>query len=553
MVTFTPDGTKVLVANEGEPDEDDPTINPEGSVSIIDISDGVENARVTTADFTAYNGQEAELREQGVRIFPEENFANDVEPEYIAVTPDGSQAFVSLQENNAIAVVDLETDQIIDIQSLGLKDFSLENNGLDVNDDEVIDISNQPIYGLYQPDAIASYEVDGATYYVTANEGDARSEDERIEELELDPHAFPNAAELQGENKLGRLEVSTIDGDIDGDGDYDQLVSYGGRSFSIRDAYGNLVFDSGNDFAQITAKQVPELFNSNGTVDSFDSRSDAKGSEPEGVVIGEIEGENYAFIGLERVGGVMVYDISNRANAEFVQYVNPIDEETGDALDLAPEGLQFISAEDSPNDSPLLTVSNEVSGTVSIYQIDVPDSEDSDNGDGDSGDGNLNNSFDPLFGTVDADELEITGSNGLVFAGSGDDLIDLSTSDGGNRLYGGSGNDTIILGEGDRIFADDGDDSIFALDGGGNSINGNLGADRFWIANGQYPESPNTINDFTGSEDVIGIAGLGIGYDDLNITQRSAGALISAEGNDLAIVSNTPDGFLANEDHFVFA
>ena len=369
MVTFTPDGSKVLVANEGEPDEDEPSINPEGSVSIIDLAAEVANATVTTADFTAFNG-EAELRDRGVRIFPGETLANDVEPEYITVSPDGSRAFVSLQENNAIAVVDLKAGEISEIQPLGLKDYSQAGNGLDPSDEDGINIRNEPVFGLYQPDAIAAYEADGETYYVTANEGDARSEDERVEELELDPNAFPNAEELQAETELGRLEVSTIDGDTDGDGDYDRLVSYGGRSFSIRDSKGNLIFDSGDDFAQITAEQVPEIFNSNGTVDSFDSRSDAKGAEPEGVVVGEVNGSTYAFVGLERVGGVAVYDISNPSESEFVQYINPIDAETGDALDLAPEGLQFISAEDSPNGTPLLTVSNEISGTVSIYQID---------------------------------------------------------------------------------------------------------------------------------------------------------------------------------------
>ena len=560
MVTFTPDGSKVLVANEGEPDEDDPTINPEGSVSIIDISGGIKNATATTADFTAYNGREEELRGQGVRIFPDIDFANDVEPEYITVSPDGTQAFVSLQENNAIAVVDLETAEISDIQGLGLKDYSLEGNGLDANDeDETIKIQNEPVFGLYQPDAIAAYEVDGETYYVTANEGDGRDEDERIEDLELDPDAFPNAEELQSEENLGRLEVSTIDGDTDGDGDFDQLVSYGGRSFSIRDAHGNLVFDSGDDFAQITAEQVPELFNSNGTLDSFDSRSDAKGAEPEGVVVEEVDGTPYAFVGLERTGGIMVYDISDPANSKFVQYINPIDEETGDALDLAPEGLQFIPADDSPNGEPLLTVSNEVSGTVSIYQIDLS----TDGGENPSstfereGCGGFrplsNRVVEPIFGTTESETIEITGSNGLVFAGGGDDIIDLSTGEGSNRVYGGSGSDTIILGENDRIFADDGDDRIFALTGGGNSINGNLGADQFWIANGEIPDSPNRINDFTSGEDVIGVAGLGIGFDDLDITQTDTGALISTDGNDLAIVTNTPDGFLSNPEHFVFA
>ncbi|MEL6787336.1 MAG: esterase-like activity of phytase family protein [Cyanobacteria bacterium J06607_15] len=253
---------------------------------------------------------------------------------------------------------------------LGIIDFD-QSNGLDSSDkDSRISIDDQPVFGLYQPDSIATYEVDGATFYVIANEGDDRSEDERIEDLNLDPEAFPNAKSLQAERELGRLKVSTIDGDTDGDGDFDRLVTYGGRSFSIRDRHGNLVFDSGDALAQITARQVPRLFNSNGTRDTFDSRSDIRGAEPEGIAVGKVDGQTYVFIGIERTGGIVVYNISEPLNAEFVQYINLIDAETGDALDRAPEGLQFISAADSPNGVPLLTVSNEVSGTVSIYQID---------------------------------------------------------------------------------------------------------------------------------------------------------------------------------------
>ena len=1112
MVTFTPDGTKVLVANEGEPNEDDPGNNPEGSISIIDISSGVESATVTTADFTAFNGQEEELRGRGVRIFPGETFANDVEPEYITVSPDGTQAFVSLQENNAIAVVDSEAGEVSDIQPLGLKDYSrglpkltnypwdlseevlgttpagqeillgglsglfyegetedgklkfiatpdrgpngeptdvdddgvkerpfplpdyqaklirftldresgeftideeipltredgktpitglpnlqagepgsaytdespvdlngdpLDNdplgadmesivvapdssfwlsdeyrpaiyhfdahgvlidrfipqgtaasveeaegtfgtetlpavyaqrranrgfegmalntdngklyafiqspidnpdvsnpeakaadessdfnsrnsqvlrilevdpatgeatgeyvyflegssgvdkigdavyagdgkiqvierdsgtdansekfifevdltaatnilstdlstateedsalesmtpddlaemdiqpvtktqvlnlpsigytagdkpeglallddgslavindndfglldeeipvdgsvpfnpdpiqtvlgiiefnksNGLDPSDKDGIDIGNQPVLGLYQTDSIAAYEVDGETYYVTANEGDARDEDERVEDLELDPTAFPNAAELQTDDEIGRLEVSTIDGDIDGDGDYDRLVSYGGRSFSIRDSKGNIVFDSGDDFAQITAEQVPEIFNSNGTVDSFDSRSDAKGAEPEGVVVGEIEGKTYAFVGLERTGGVMVYDISVPSSSEFVQYINPLDEETGDALDLAPEGLQFIPAADSPNGEPLLAVSNEVSGTVSIYQIDLADEPDiltgedlpleesqevdpvedtpaqgvfsagldsntlivsgqfsdltsplflvggedplgnpessihihlgetgengdiirnlevtdngdnsgsfagvfeltdeealaaaadglyinlhtennptgelrgqidlevvegDDEGDGGGGDGDTDAGFEPLFGTLEADEIEVTLGNQLVFAGEDDDLIDATASGGSNRIYAGAGDDTLILGSEDRIFGDVGDDRFFATSGGDNLITGGVGADQFWIANAAIPESPNTVTDFTSGEDVIGIAGLGIGFDDLAFTQQDDNTLISVDDSELVILTGVNSNSLS--------
>jgi len=162
-----------------------------------------------------------------------------------------------------------------------------------------------------------------------------------------------------------------------------------------------------------------------------------------------------------------------------------------------------------------------------------------------------------VFGTTGDDILEagldFDTSNNLIFTGEGNDLLDLSPGEGNNRAYGGSGSDVFILGTEDRVFADDDDDRLFVLSGGGNSINGNLGADQFWIANGEYPDAPNTINDFTSGEDVIGVAGLSIGYSDLSITQTDAGALISADGNDLAIVANTPADFLANESHFAFA
>ncbi|MEL7076462.1 MAG: choice-of-anchor I family protein [Cyanobacteria bacterium J06582_2] len=369
QLTFTPDGTKVLVANEGEADEDDPSINPPGSVSIIDLTHGVDSASVTTADFTAFDGQEEELRSQGVRIFPDVSVSEDVEPEFITVSGDSSTAFVALQENNTIAVVDIDQARVTELLPLGAIDFS-ESVALDPSDEDGgINIANQPVFGLFQPDSIDSYHVAGETFIVTANEGDSRDEVVDVIDIELDPDAFPNAEELQAPEVLGNLEVSSIDGDLDGDGDFDQLFAYGSRSFSIRDRHGNIVFDSGDDFERITAELVPEIFNSNGTVDSFDTRSNDSGPEPEGIVVGEVGEKTFAFIGLERTGGIMVYDVTVPAESQFVQYINPIDSETGDAVNLAPEGLAFIAAEDSPNGEPLLAVANEISGTTSIFAI----------------------------------------------------------------------------------------------------------------------------------------------------------------------------------------
>ena len=397
MLTFTPDGSKVLVANEGEP-SDDYTVDPEGTVSIIDISGGVASATVSTADFTAFNSQADALRTEGVRIFgPGASVAQDLEPEYIALSADGNTAWVSLQENNAIAVVDIDTATVTDIRALGFKDHSVEGNELDAsNRDEDINIRNWPVLGMYQPDAIASYSSGGQDYYVTANEGDARdydgfSEEFRVEDLQLDATAFPDTG-LQDEESLGRLRVtstlgvsngcdpSNVTTDVEADCVYDTLYSYGARSFSIWNAAGELVFDSGSQFERIVAEVEPDFFNSSNDENAFDDRSDDKGPEPEGVAIGTINDKTYAFVGLERVGGIMVFDITEPSAAEFVQYINNRDftvsnEQIDDGTvgDLGPEGLAFISAEDSPNEESLLAVGNEVSGTTTLYQITLTD------------------------------------------------------------------------------------------------------------------------------------------------------------------------------------
>jgi 2',3'-cyclic-nucleotide 2'-phosphodiesterase (5'-nucleotidase family) len=235
---------------------------------------------------------------------------------------------------------------------------------------------------MYQPDAIASYEANGETYYITANEGDARirpdgdieddagnvlveegadfNEEARVKDITLDPSAFPNAATLQEDENLGRLNITTTLGDIDNDGDFDQLYAYGGRSFSIFNSSGELVYDSGDLIGKLTSQIVPEIFNSQGDADSFDSRSDDKGAEPEGVTVGQVGDKTYAYVGLERTGGVMVFDVTNPTAASFVQYIN-------NEGDRSPEGLTFIDAQDSANGNSLLAVTNEVSETLTIY------------------------------------------------------------------------------------------------------------------------------------------------------------------------------------------
>jgi 2',3'-cyclic-nucleotide 2'-phosphodiesterase (5'-nucleotidase family)/DNA-binding beta-propeller fold protein YncE len=385
MVTFTPDGTKVLVANEGEPNADY-TVDPKGSISIIDLSNGVDNATVATAGFTQFNDRADELKAAGVKLFGlNATVAQDVEPEYIAVSPDGTTAWATLQESNAFALIDIASATVTDILPLGFKDYSTGPKLDASNEDGGINLQNWPIFGVYQPDAIASYAVNGMTYYVTANEGDARirpdgdiedeagnviveegvffNEEARIKDVVLDPTAFPNAAFLQQDENIGRLNITTALGDTDGDGDFDELYSFGGRSFSIWDQTGNLVFDSGDDMANITAQLTPELFNANdGDPAEFDQRSDDKGAEPEALTVAKVGDTTYAFVGLERAGGgVLIYDISNPSAPTFVQYIR-------DDRDVAPEGLSFIAAADSPNGNPLLVVANEASSTITVFE-----------------------------------------------------------------------------------------------------------------------------------------------------------------------------------------
>lgn len=386
MLTFTPDGTKVLVANEGEPNEDY-TNDPEGSVTIVDIADGVANATAQNVGFADFNDDKEALMADGVRVFgPDATVAQDMEPEYIAVSDDSSKAWVCLQENNAMAVLDIGSASVNAIVPLGFKDHSQAGNGFDAsNKDDGIHIRTWPVKGMYQPDGIASFSHGGKTYLVTANEGDARdydgfSEEVRVEDLTLDPSAYPDAETLQAEAELGRLKTTMAMGDTDGDGDIDQIYAYGARSFSVWEAEGNslsLVFDSGDAFEQKLKEMNPEYFNSDNDENEADGRSDDKGPEPEGVTVAMIDGRPYAFIGLERMGGIMVYDLSNPAGPEFVEYKNnrdfSQDVDTAGAKDIGPEGLMVIPASDSPNGQPLLAVANEVSGTTTFYLIHPPE------------------------------------------------------------------------------------------------------------------------------------------------------------------------------------
>jgi len=355
MVTFTPDGNYILTANEGEPN-DTYTLDPVGSISVINVKD---NYSVKTTDFSSFESQKAALVANGLRIYGlNASFAKDIEPEYITVASDSKKAYVTLQENNAVAEIDVVAGTITKIMPLGTRDISLAENAFDVSDkDGKKELKTWPIKAFYLPDAISYFTAGNTAYLALANEGDTRAysafnEESRVKDLTLDPTKFPTASLLKQDANLGRLTVTKFFGDTDGDGDFDELYATGGRSVSIINvATGQLVANIGKDLEQ----RVIDA----GKYD--DDRSDNKGVEVEAVTVAQVNGQTLAFIGMERVDQIAIYDVSNPASPKFVQLFS-----TGDA----PEGVLFVKPKDSPNGRSLLIVSSEDDGQVKFYQPD---------------------------------------------------------------------------------------------------------------------------------------------------------------------------------------
>ena len=427
-VGFSPDGKYAVVANEGEPN-DDYSVDPAGTITVIDVSGGFDTSTAATADFTDFNAGGSKDLTGPVRISAKaESVAQDLEPEFIAFSADSTTAFATLQENNAVAIIDLASAEVTTVLGIGFKDYGLPGNEIDAsNKDDGVNLNSWSIFGTYMPDGFDAYDVNGVTYLVTANEGDGREyvsdatdaadctaqggflfDDgdcfhylDEIRVKDLDASQFTEdlvaklGADFQDQDKLGRLKVITDLGLEDSSACttlattgqpiafpeetpvagcvYENLYSFGSRSFTIWDtSTGRAVFDSGSDMERITAQQLGGSFNASNDSNDGDDRSDDKGPEPEAVEIATINDNTFAFIALERVGGVMVYNITNPQNAQFVQYINPRDFTVGDdaveanmAGPLGPEDLKFITQDDDM----YLLVSNEVSGTLSVYSV----------------------------------------------------------------------------------------------------------------------------------------------------------------------------------------
>lgn len=407
-IAFSPDGGKLVVANEGAPNGDY-SIDPEGSLSVIDIlanDEPEETAEMVT--LASLNGTEADLAAQGMH-FPNPNgmtingnvitttVAQDLEPEFVSAT--NKKAYITLQENNGLAILDLE-DLSVEVMGLGSKSWSGLNFDGQANAAVSFD-KYEGLNGVYMPDAVANYEWKGATFLVTANEGQAReyyfdvadeaactaangqaydavkgclAYSDKVSLGELTAEAGSALETLQMDGRLNDLSVTSVLGDADGNDEYESAYSYGARSFTIWDQNGLVVFDSGEELERITASVHGAQFNNAEAVNEGDASSASKGPEPDAITVGTIGDRTYAFIGSETMGGIFVYDVTNPFDAFFADYVINRDLTEGSTVndvigDLAPESIIFVNAEDSATDEALIVVGNQISGSVSVYQV----------------------------------------------------------------------------------------------------------------------------------------------------------------------------------------
>lgn len=443
MVALSSDGKTILTANEGEPSSDYSN-DPEGSVTIVDISNGFTSNeavvhQVSFADFNVDGSRAAELNSD-VRISGPAgtSVAQDLEPEYLALNSDNSKAYVALQENNAMAIIDVNTASVDSIKSLGEKSWNAASgNELDASnkDDGPGEFASyEQLVGLYMPDTLASFTVDGTGYIVSANEGDGREyiyettqetcetanhtwdgddygvggDDENTNDYanELDDcishidearggdivdivHAdHPLKAALDDNDELKRIKIVN---DKDAYAAGDNIATFGARSFSIWNEQAELVYDSGDDIAKKVFAIDEDNFNAtndnNDPSETPDNRSDDKGIEPEAIEVAEIDGQHFVFVGLERQGGIIVYDVTDPAAPVYQSYINnrdfsssvctlvddgECDNDTynSDAGDLGPESIEYFTREGQH----FIAVGNEVSGTTTVYDISFVES-----------------------------------------------------------------------------------------------------------------------------------------------------------------------------------
>jgi hypothetical protein len=430
-VKFSADGTRLFVVNEGEFNAAS-GVNAPGSISIIDLTGvntlaDVNGTNITAADVSTFDFSSGNLASgvslNGIRNpsigavgtsgtfianVPDFNtlagsdpdFFKGMEPEF--VTELGGKLYVTMQENNAVGVFDLATSKWSAIHNLGTIRQVIDASDQDGTGGTASPQINDLVTGLPMPDSIAAFTAAGTKYFITANEGDARGDDRDVSRFGdiagndsmnniIDTNSPSNYPLTQTGDRansvLGRLNVSRLDGDTDGDGKIDTPTMIGTRSFSIWNAdTGALVWDSGsgngnrldttaNPLTNIESLMLaldPAFHNTNNAVAaSTDTRSDDKGPEPEGMTIGQFGSDMLAFIGLERQNGIMVFNISD-PTAPFFAGLYRGSDNAANAL-MSPESLLYVSALDSPTGQALLLGGFELNnGGIGIYGVPEP-------------------------------------------------------------------------------------------------------------------------------------------------------------------------------------
>jgi hypothetical protein len=396
-VTFAPNGTTALVAIEAQPvcAKDDPATaakedadyskasDPVGGVTVVDLSNPASPV-LRFAGFDQFSV--AEMRAKGIAVSSVvNNVSKDFEPEFVTAV-DNNYAYVTIQEANAIGKLNIGSATFESISRAFESKVSRVARDTSDRDAGAGPRTYANVVGASQPDAIAGFTVGAGHYFVTANEGDAReytclNDDLRASSLKVDTRRFPDWKTLSGNAALGRAKVNPTIGDKDGDGDIDTIHLRGSNSMTMY-RNGIAIWDSADLLDQIQT-QAFGVANINGShsLSSDKStmnyvgqdRSDDKGAEPEGVAVGMVGDRRIAILGLERMTALAIFDITDPGDPIFQEWLQMLPTKATPAKDVkywSPEGIVFVPASKSPSGKALIITSYELSGSLSIHQVE---------------------------------------------------------------------------------------------------------------------------------------------------------------------------------------
>jgi hypothetical protein len=396
-VSFAPNGTTALVAIEAQPvcAKDDPATaakedtdytkasDPVGGVTVVDLS----NPSAPVLRFAGFDQfTVSEMRAKGIAVSSVvNNVSKDFEPEFVSAV-DNNYAYVTIQEANAIGKLNIQSATFESITRAFESRVATVARDTSDRDSSAGPRNYRNVVGASQPDAIAGFKLGSGHYFVTANEGDAReytclNDDLRASALKVDTKRFPDWKTLSGNAALGRAKVNPTIGDKDGDGDIDTIHLRGSNSMTMY-RNGIAIWDSADLLDQIQT-QAFGVANINGSHSlSADKatmnyvgqdRSDDKGAEPEGVAVGMVGDRRIAVLGLERMSALAVFDITQPGSPVFLEWLQMLPTKATPAKDVkhwSPEGIVFVPANKSPSGKALIITSYELSGSLSIHQME---------------------------------------------------------------------------------------------------------------------------------------------------------------------------------------